>query len=172
MRSRLGGGLVAEIGVMDYELRHKILSKRAAEACSETRGLAISDTVLAFLAERLTESGRELEGAIHRLRASYQLTDEQVTIEIAEQIVRDLMRGAEPRRVRIDDILRTVSKHYGVNRGDLLSGGATARSYVRARSACISQSSLPRVRCRRSDAGSATAITPRCCTRYARSSSS
>ena len=132
MRSRLGGGLVAEIGIMDYELRHKILSKRATEACCETRGLAISDTVLAFLAERLTESGRELEGAIHRLRASYQLTDEQVTIEIAEQIVRDLMRGAEPRRVRIDDILRTVSKHYGVNRGDLLSGRRN-RSIVRPR---------------------------------------
>jgi chromosomal replication initiator protein len=132
MRSRLGGGLVAEIGAMDYDLRHKILSKRAQEACCETRGLAISDTVLAFLAERLTESGRELEGAIHRLRASYQLTDEQVTIEIAEQTVRDLMRGAEPRRVRIDDILRTVSKHYGVNRGDLLSGRRN-RSIVRPR---------------------------------------
>ena len=50
----------------------------------------------------------------------------------AEQIVRDLMRGAEPRRVRIDDILRTVSKHYGVNRGDLLSGRRN-RSIVRPR---------------------------------------
>jgi chromosomal replication initiator protein len=132
MRSRLGGGLVAEIGVMDYELRHKILQKRAQEACSDTKGLDISDTVLAFLSERLTESGRELEGAVHRLRASYQLTDEPVTLETAEQIVRDLMRGAEPRRVRIDDILRTVSKHYGVNRGDLLSGRRN-RSIVRPR---------------------------------------
>ncbi|MGZ5849005.1 MAG: chromosomal replication initiator protein DnaA [Methyloceanibacter sp.] len=132
MRSRLGGGLVAEIGTMDYDLRHKILLKRAAEACAETRGLNVSDTVLAFLAERLTESGRELEGAVHRLRASFQLTDEAVTLEIAEQIVRDLMRGAEPRRVRIDDILRTVSKHYGVNRGDLLSGRRN-RSIVRPR---------------------------------------
>ena len=132
MRSRLGGGLVAEIGAMDYELRHKILEKRATEACTETRGLDISDIVLAFLAERLTESGRELEGAVHRLRASYQLTDEPVTLETAEQIVRDLMRGAEPRRVRIDDILRTVSKHYGVNRGDLLSGRRN-RSIVRPR---------------------------------------
>jgi chromosomal replication initiator protein len=132
MRSRLGGGLVVEIGSMDYELRHKILAKRSAEACTETKGLDISDTVLAFLAERLTESGRELEGAIHRLRASYQLTDEPVTIEVAEQTVRDLMRGAEPRRVRIDDILRTVSKHYGVNRGDLLSGRRN-RSIVRPR---------------------------------------
>ena len=132
MRSRLGGGLVAEIGTMDYDLRHKILLKRAAEACAETRGLNVSDTVLAFLAERLTESGRELEGAVHRLRASFQLTDEAVTLEVAEQIVRDLMRGAEPRRVRIDDILRTVSKHYGVNRGDLLSGRRN-RSIVRPR---------------------------------------
>lgn len=132
MRSRLGGGLVAEIGSMDYDLRYKILAKRANEACGETKGLAISDTVLAFLADRLAESGRELEGAIHRLRASFQLTDEPVTIEVAEQIVRDLMRGAEPRRVRIDDILRTVSKHYGVNRGDLLSGRRN-RSIVRPR---------------------------------------
>ncbi|MHA1132761.1 MAG: chromosomal replication initiator protein DnaA [Alphaproteobacteria bacterium] len=132
MRSRLGGGLVAEIKAMDYDLRHQILEKRAQEACTETNGLEVSDTVLAFLAERLSESGRELEGAVHRLRASYQLTDEPVTIAIAEQIVRDLMRGAEPRRVRIDDILRTVSKHYGVNRGDLLSGRRN-RSIVRPR---------------------------------------
>lgn len=132
MRSRLGGGLVAEMKTMDYELRHKILEKRAQEACAETAGLEVSDTVLAFLAERLTESGRELEGAVHRLRASYQLTDEPVTIAVAEQIVRDLMRGTEPRRVRIDDILRTVSKHYGVNRGDLLSGRRN-RSIVRPR---------------------------------------
>ncbi|MHA1517101.1 MAG: chromosomal replication initiator protein DnaA, partial [Alphaproteobacteria bacterium] len=132
MRSRLGGGLVAEIKAMDYDLRHKILESRAQDACKETSGLEVSDTVLAFLAERLTESGRELEGAVHRLRASYQLTDEPVTIAVAEQTVRDLMRGAEPRRVRIDDILRTVSKHYGVNRGDLLSGRRN-RSIVRPR---------------------------------------
>jgi chromosomal replication initiator protein len=128
----LGGGLVVEIGTLDYVLRHTILAKRDVEACAATQGLDLSDPVLDFLAERLTESGRELEGAIHRLRASYQLTDEPVTIEVAEQTVRDLMRGAEPRRVRIDDILRTVSKHYGVNRGDLLSGRRN-RSIVRPR---------------------------------------
>ncbi|XSG81542.1 MAG: chromosomal replication initiator protein DnaA [Methyloligella sp. ZOD6] len=132
MRSRLGGGLVAEIAPMDRDLRHKILSKRAADACKETPGLEISDTVLSFLADRLTESGRELEGAVHRLRAAYQLTDQPVTLEIAEQIVRELMRGTEPKRVRIDDIQRTVSKHYGVNRGDLLSGRRN-RSIVRPR---------------------------------------
>ena len=132
MRSRLGGGLVAEIGAMDYELRHKILQKRANEACIETKGLDISDTVLAFLSERLTESGRELEGAVHRLRASYQLTAQPITVESAEQIIGDLVRGKEPRRVKIDDILRVVMKHFGVNRGDLLSSRRN-RSIVRPR---------------------------------------
>jgi chromosomal replication initiator protein len=131
MRSRLAGGLVAEIGAMDYELRERILAKRAGEACSGNHGLVISESVIAYLAEKLTESGRELEGAVHRLRASL-LTNEPVTLETAEAIVRELMRGAEPRRVRIDDILRTVSKHYGVNRGDLLSCRRN-RSIVRPR---------------------------------------
>ena len=76
--------------------------------------------------------GQAYAYSVFNLSASYQLTDEPVTIETAEQIVRDLMRGAEPRRVRIDDILRTVSKHYGVNRGDLLSGRRN-RSIVRPR---------------------------------------
>ncbi|WP_083238125.1 chromosomal replication initiator protein DnaA [Methyloceanibacter marginalis] len=132
MRSRLGGGLVAEMKTMDYELRHKILEKRAQEACAETAGLEVSDTVLAFLAERLTESGRELEARCIVCGRATSSPTSPVTIAGAEQIVRDLMRGTEPRRVRIDDILRTVSKHYGVNRGDLLSGRRN-RSIVRPR---------------------------------------
>ncbi len=122
MRSRLGGGLVAEIGIMDYDLRRKILAQRADDAIAERRTLEIPGVVLDYLADRLTESGRELEGAINRFRAAHQLTGQSVSLDSAEQIVRDLMRGVEPRRVRIDDILRTVSKHYGVNRSDLLSG--------------------------------------------------
>ena len=133
MRSRLGGGLVAEIGAHGLRPAPQDPGEaRAGSLHARPQASPSPTTVLDFLAERLTESGRELEGAIHRLRASYQLTDQPVTIELAEQIVRDLMRGAEPRRVRIDDILRTVSKHYGVNRGDLLSGRRN-RSIVRPR---------------------------------------
>ena len=132
MRSRMQRGLVTEINSHDRELRLKILERRIQEKRSQDPSFEIPREVIDLLADKLTESGRELEGAVHRLRASYQLTDEAVTLETAEQIVRDLMRGAEPRRVRIDDILRTVSKHYGVNRGDLLSGRRN-RSIVRPR---------------------------------------
>lgn len=121
MRSRLAGGLVTEIGTLDYELRMKILNKRSAEKKANDPNFIINETVLEFLAARLTESGRELEGAITRLYAAYQLTEQHLTIETAENIIRDLMRGKEPKRVKIDDILRIVSKHFGVSRGDILS---------------------------------------------------
>ncbi len=121
MRSRLAGGLVTEISPLDYDLRYKILRKRSAEKAAADPGFMLADDVLEFLGARLTESGRELEGAITRIYAAFQLTDEPITVETAEHIVRDLMRGKEPKRVKIDDILRIVSKHYGVSRGDILS---------------------------------------------------
>jgi len=132
MRSRLAGGLVAEIGTMDYELRHKILARRSGEEAARDPSFLIPKSVVDFLASRLTEGGRELEGSIIRLRAAYQLTEQPITMETAEHIIRDLMRGSEPKRVKIDDILRTVSKHFGVNRSDLLSSRRN-RSIVRPR---------------------------------------
>lgn len=132
MRSRLSGGLVAEIASMDYDLRHKILKRRAAEKAEKDRGFGIPEPVIEYLTSQLTESGRELEGAITRIHASYQLTSQPITIESAEQIIGDLIRGKEPRRVKIDDILRVVMKHFGVNRGDLLSSRRN-RSIVRPR---------------------------------------
>lgn len=132
MRSRLAGGLVAEVGPMDFALRHRILEKRAAEELVRDPSFVIPDEVIEFLANRITESGRELEGSILRLRAAYQLTEQPITLETAEFIIRDLTRGIEPRRVKIDDILRIISKHFGVNRSDLLSSRRT-RSIVRPR---------------------------------------
>ena len=74
--------------------------------------------VLDYLATQLTENGRELEGAITRLHATYQLTGERITCDAAETTIGDLIRSKEPKRVKIDDILRIVAKHYGVQRGD------------------------------------------------------
>jgi len=132
MRSRLAGGLVAELGAMDYELRHQILKRRAQDKAKEDLGFLIPDAVVDFLASELTEGGRELEGAITRIHAAYKLTAQPVTLETAEHIIADLVRGKEPKRIKIDDILRVVTKHYGVNRSDLLSSRRN-RSIVRPR---------------------------------------
>lgn len=132
MRSRLSGGLVAEMSALDYDLRLKILEKRACEKTIASPGFEIPADVLDYLATQLTENGRELEGAITRLHATYQLTGERVTCDAAENTIGDLIRSKEPKRVKIDDILRIVAKHYGVQRGDLLSSRRN-QSIVRPR---------------------------------------
>lgn len=132
MRSRLAGGLVAEVGPMDLALRHKILVNCVEAERREDGKFTVPDSIIEFLASRLTEGGRELEGAIIRLRAVARLTGEPITADGAEFIVRDLMSSSEPKRIKIDDILRIISKHFGVNRSDLLSSRRN-RSIVRPR---------------------------------------
>ncbi|MBX9925764.1 MAG: chromosomal replication initiator protein DnaA [Hyphomicrobiaceae bacterium] len=121
MRSRLQRGLVTEIGGLDQDLRLKVLERRVGEKRGFDTSFDVPGDVLELLADRLTESGRELEGAITRLYATWQYTRTPLTIDIAETVIRDLVQGIEPRRVKIEDILRVVSRHYGVSKGDLLS---------------------------------------------------
>ncbi len=132
MRSRLAGGLVTEMGALDYPHRLEILRRRAQAEAALTPGFSVPEPVLEYLAGKLTESGRELEGAITRLKAFHQLETRPITLETAEQVVQDLLSGEGTRHVRIDDILRTVAKHYAVSRADIVSKRRT-RSIVRPR---------------------------------------
>jgi chromosomal replication initiator protein len=132
MRSRLQRGLVTEISPMDGGLRLKVLEKRAQEKRSADPSFEISGDVIALLADRLTESGRELEGAINRLYLTWQLMRAPVTLDIAETVIRDLVQGIEPRRIKIEDILRIVSRHFAVSKQDILSQ-RRHRSVVRPR---------------------------------------
>ncbi len=121
MRSRLQRGLVTELGAFDHELRHKVLEKRLAEKRANDPSFTLSRDVLDLLAARLTENGRELEGAVTRLYATWQYMRTPLTLDIAETVIRDLVQNLEPRRIKIEDILRIISRHYGVSKGDLLS---------------------------------------------------
>jgi chromosomal replication initiator protein len=132
MRSRLQRGLVTEISSLDPALRHKIIEKRAQEKRATDPSFELSGEVVELLAERLTENGRELEGAINRLYLTWQLMRAPVTLDVAESIIRDLVQGIEPRRIKIEDILRIVSRHYAVSKQDILSD-RRHRSVVRPR---------------------------------------
>jgi chromosomal replication initiator protein len=121
MRSRLQRGLVAEIGGFDHELRLRVLEQRVAEKRAADPAFELSPEVMDILASRLTESGRELEGAVNRIYLTWQHMRAPVTADIAENVVRDLFQGVEPRRIKIEDILRIISRHFGVSKGDLLS---------------------------------------------------
>lgn len=121
MRSRLQRGLVTELQPLDHELRQKVVEKRVAEKRALDQSFNLSRDVQDLLASRLTENGRELEGAVTRLYATWQYMRTPITMDIAETVIRDLVANLEPRRIKIEDILRIISRHYGVSKGDLLS---------------------------------------------------
>lgn len=122
MRSRLQRGLVAEISSLDDDLRTKVLAKRVAEKRANDPSFELPKDVSDLLVNRLTESGREIEGAVNRLYATWQCMRSPLTLDIAETVIRDLVQGGiEPRRIKIEDILRIISRHFGVSKGDLLS---------------------------------------------------
>ena len=126
VRSRLAGGLVVEIGPLTEELRLEILKCRVSSACLHHPGFEVPAPVLVFIAKSVTHNGRDLEGAVNRLLAHNKLTGQPVTLEMAEREMRDLIRPAEPKRVRIEDIQRIVAREYNVSRADLLSSRRTA----------------------------------------------
>ena len=122
MRSRLQRGLVTEIGALDTDLRAKILDRRVQDKRASDPSFEIPHEVVQLLAERLTESGRELEGAVTRLYATWQYMKTPITLEIVENVIRDLIQsGGDQRRIKIEDILKVISRHYGISRGDILS---------------------------------------------------
>jgi chromosomal replication initiator protein len=126
VRSRLSVGLCVEIGPLDEPLRLKILEARVAAARVEEPHFDVSPAVLAFVARAIRSNGRDLEGAVNRLRAYCAPTSPALTVETAETAIRDLIRTHELKRVKIEDIQKLVASHYSVSRADILSSRRTA----------------------------------------------
>ncbi len=126
LRSRLAGGLAVEMASLDEDLRLSILKSRVASAREANPGFDVPPSVLSYVARTVTANGRDLDGAVNRLLAHNTLTNTAVTLEMAEEALRDLIRNREPKRVKIEDIQRIVARHYNVSRADILSARRTA----------------------------------------------
>jgi len=126
MRSRLGWGLVADLHPTTYELRLGILQSKA-----EQSGIRIPLKVMEFLAHKITSNVRELEGALNRMIADMQLIGRDVTLESAQELLRDLLRSCE-RRVTIDEIQRRVAEHFNIRLSEMTSE-RRARAVARPR---------------------------------------
>jgi chromosomal replication initiator protein len=115
LRSRLGWGLVADIHPTTYELRLGILQAKA-----DHMKAVVPDKVLEFLAHKIISNVRELEGALNRIVAHSMLVGREVTIDMAQDVLRDLLR-ANDRRVSVDDIQRKVAEHFNLRLSDMQS---------------------------------------------------
>ena len=126
IRSRLGWGLVADIHPTTYELRVGILQAKA-----EQLGALVQPEVFEVLAHRITSNVRELEGALNRVVHQATLLRRPVSIEMAQDVLSDLLRSNE-RRVTIEEIQRAVVEHFQLKMSDMQSS-RSARAVARPR---------------------------------------
>ncbi|MBM3491465.1 MAG: chromosomal replication initiator protein DnaA [Alphaproteobacteria bacterium] len=129
IRSRLGGGLVADIHQTDYELRLSILQAKLNEMPGAPE---VPLKVVEFMAQRIASNVRELEGALNRLVAHLTtFASRTASIELAQQVLQDLLRASD-RRVTIDEIQKRVASHYNIRLIDMQSA-RRARNVARPR---------------------------------------
>ena len=115
LKSRLAGGLVVDFLPTNYELRLSILKKKV-----EVLNLNISLEVPQFLATKIVNNIRELEGAMNRIWANYELTGKIINIENANHLLSDILCAHE-KTISIDSIKQKVSSYYNLKLSDMSS---------------------------------------------------
>jgi chromosomal replication initiator protein len=136
LRSHLQSGLVCGVEPADRTLRLGILERKLATLAQQGRFMpAARPEVLQFLADRFTDSVRELEGALNTLVARVGADVARLKLEEAQAILRPHLSCAE-KRVTVDQIQKCVADHYGLQQADLLSE-RRARAVARPRQAAM-----------------------------------
>lgn len=131
IKSRLQCGLVVDLHPTDYELRLGILQQKAEFYRQQYTGLVLADGVLEFLAHRITTNVRVLEGALTRLFAFASLVGREITLDLAQDCLADILRASD-RKVTIEEIQRKVAEHYNVRLSDMI-GPKRVRTIARPR---------------------------------------
>lgn len=114
--SRFEWGIAAEMQVPDVETRTAILRKKMANL-----QVTLPDEVVRFLAERISNNVRRLEGSLMRLASFVSLSNEKLTQPRVEDLLRDLLQEDARDQVTIDKIQRVVAEHYDVRLADMTS---------------------------------------------------
>ncbi len=129
--SRLQSGLVVDLHPTNYELRLGILQQKVEQYSEQFPNLEIANGVLEFLAHRISTNVRVLEGAMMRLFAFGALVGREVTLELAQDCLSDILRHSD-RKITVEEIQRKVSDHYNIRLSDLI-GPKRVRTFARPR---------------------------------------
>ena len=114
LRTRFEWGLLVDVQPPDFETRMAIISRKA-----DSLGLKIPEDVAAFIAGKLKDNVRQLEGVVKRLEAHANLTGAPITILLAENAIQDIMTEHTPLPVTVDRIIDEVARTYGVTAEDI-----------------------------------------------------
>lgn len=116
IRSRMEMGLLADISSPDYETRMAILRKK-----EEMEGYYINDDILDYIARNIKSNIRELEGCLNRIKAKSVLEKREITLELAEEILKDLISPDENRQITSSMIIDMVADHFHLTTNELCS---------------------------------------------------
>lgn len=131
LRTRFEGGLLADVQPPNFELRIAIIRKKA-----DDMGLTISNEMVEYMAERLQNNIRQIEGALKRLYAICSFTSAEVTKDRIDEVISIIDPGNIPTDAMIERILTAVGKHYGISVEDMKSKKRTD-SIAKARHVAI-----------------------------------
>jgi len=115
LRSRFNWGLVADIQPPNFETRMAILKSKIALA-----GIEIDEDICFLLASKITSNVRELEGALTRLTAYAKLSRKPITMELAQDKLRDQLQ-LQAKVINIEDIQKQVANYYNIRSADMRS---------------------------------------------------
>jgi chromosomal replication initiator protein len=143
--SRFEWGLVTDIQPPDLETRIAILRKKAL-----MDHLEVDDDVLTFIASKVSTNIRELEGALVRILAYASLYGRQVSADLAEEVLRDILPDQAYREIPIELIQHEVCRYFGIAKADLVGqsrskGFAYPRQVAMYLSRELTDESLPKI---------------------------
>ncbi len=116
IRSRFEWGLLADVGYPDYETRMAILRSKA-----EVDGFIIDDNVLDYIATNIKSNVRELEGALNKLLALFNLEHADITLEVAIQELQNIISPDKPREVTPQLVIEIVAEHFNISTDQMIS---------------------------------------------------
>lgn len=126
LRSRFNWGLIADIQPPDLETKVAILKKKA-----DADGVPLPDNVALFIATKIKSNIRDLEGSLIRLVAYASLTGKDITLALAQDVLRSII-GTEEKAITIDTLLKFVADYYGVRPSEL-KAASNSRNIVMPR---------------------------------------
>ena len=117
LRSRFEWGLTVDVQSPDYETRIAILRKKAELERYEP----INMEVIEYIANNIKSNIRELEGALTKIYAFYSLSNEELTVSMAEHVLKDSISPNEIRQVTPELIIKLVAEHFNITPADICS---------------------------------------------------
>lgn len=145
LRSRFEMGLITDIQPPDLETRIAILRKKAI-----MEHLNVSNDVMVYIASRIDNNIRELEGALIRVMAYASLTNQNIDIDLATEALKDIFPHGKPKQITVELIQETIASYFKLKIDELLAKKRTRnvaypRQIAMYLSRELTETSLPRL---------------------------